>query len=72
MEKAVIVTIRHEREDSRWGIEDLLAELRELVVSSGVGIAGEIVARCSEFSPKYLVGKGKVEGILQVAEAEDA
>ncbi|MBU4375847.1 MAG: GTPase HflX [Candidatus Omnitrophica bacterium] len=72
MEKAVIVTVRHEKEDSKWSIEDLSAELRELVVSSGVRIAGEALARCSEFSPKYLVGKGKVEEILQLAQAENA
>ncbi len=72
MEKAVIVTVRHEKEDSNWSISDLSVELRELVLSSSVGIAGEILARCPEFSPKYLVGKGKVEEILRVAETESA
>ena len=72
MEKAVIVAVRHEKEDSKWSIEDLSAELRELVVSSGVRIAGEALARCSEFSPKYLVGKGKMDEILQLAQAENA
>ena len=72
MEKAVIVTVRHDKEDSNWSVDDLSVELRELVLSSGVGIAGEVSARCSEFSPKYLVGKGKVEEILKERESEDA
>jgi len=65
-EEAVIVTVRHERDDRGWSAEDLSAELRELVISSGVRISTEIVAKCSEFSPKFLIGKGKVEEITSV------
>lgn len=72
MEKAVIVTVRHEKEDGNWSIEDLSAELRELVLSSGAGIAGEALARCDEFSPKYLIGKGKVDEIAAKVEEEGA
>lgn len=72
MEKAILVTVRHAEEDSNWSIEDLYDELRELVLSSGVKIAGEIFARCSEFSPRCLIGKGKVEEIAGVAEDEGA
>ncbi|MDP3789961.1 MAG: GTPase HflX [Candidatus Omnitrophota bacterium] len=72
MEQAILVTVRHSKEDTSWEIEDLYEEQKDLVLSSGVAIAGEIFARCSEFSPKYLIGKGKVEEIAGVAQAENA
>ncbi len=62
-EEAVIVTVRHDRDDRDWSAADLSAELRELVTSSGVAISTGITAKCSEFSPKFLIGKGKVEEI---------
>lgn len=71
-EDAVIVTVRHEREDREWSAEDLSLELRELVVSSGVGIAAEIIAKCREFQPKFLIGKGKVEEIASVVKEKNA
>lgn len=72
MEKSVIVTVRHEKEAANWSMEDLSAELRELVISSGAGIADEIKARCIDFSPKYLIGKGKVEEVLKAAQTKRA
>lgn len=72
MEQAIIVTVRHPREDANWQVEDLYEEQRELVLSSGTAIAGEVFARCPEFSPKYLIGKGKVEEIAGVAQTEKA
>jgi len=72
MEKALIVTVRHEKEDRDWSIEDLSAELRELVISSGVKISAEVTAKCSEFSPKYLIGKGKVEEIASIVQQENS
>jgi GTP-binding protein HflX len=68
MEKAILVTIRHEKEDKNWSMEDLSAELRELAISSGVEISAELVAKCVEFSPRYLIGKGKVQQIYTIAE----
>ncbi len=67
MEKAVLVTVKHAREDSGWSAEDLAAELRDLVRSSGVGIVAEVFAKLREYSPRYLIGKGKVEEIGRVA-----
>ena len=63
MERAVLVTLKHVSEDKDWSIEDLAAELKELVISSGVRILEEIPAKLSTFSPKFLIGKGKVEEI---------
>lgn len=72
MEEAISVTVRHEKEDRDWNVEDLAAELRELVISSGVKISAEVTARCAEFSPKYLIGKGKVEEIASIAEIRNS
>lgn len=72
MEQAILVTVRHEKEDRDWTTEDLTRELKELVISSGVKIATEISAKCSEFSPRYLIGKGKAEEIASIAEKRNS
>ncbi len=66
MEKAILVTVKHAREDKEWSAEELSAELRELVISSGVKISAEIIAKRAEFSPRTLIGKGKIEEIAAV------
>ncbi len=71
-EKAIIVTIQHKTEDAGWRLEDLAAELRDLVRSSGVPICGEITARCRTFTPSLLVGKGKAGEIRDIAEQNSA
>lgn len=72
MEEAILVTVRHEKEDRAWSAEDLLAELRELVISSGVKISTEVTAKCSKFSPRFLIGKGKVEEITSIAKERNS
>jgi len=67
MEEAILVTVRHAKEDRNWKAEDLSIELRELAISSGVKISAELTAKCPEFSPRYLIGKGKVEEIASIA-----
>ena len=67
MERAILVTVKHIKEDNGWSAEDLSAELKELAISSGVRISAEVTAKCSEFSPRYLIGKGKAEEIASIA-----
>jgi GTP-binding protein HflX len=67
MEKAILITVRHDREDKDWNAESLSVELRELAISSGIKISAEITAKLSTFSPTYLIGKGKVEEISAIA-----
>ncbi|MBN1872365.1 MAG: GTPase HflX [Candidatus Omnitrophica bacterium] len=67
MERAVLVTLKHVSEDREWSVEDLAAELKELATSSRVSILAEVTARLAEFSPKFLIGKGKVDQIGSVA-----
>jgi GTPase len=45
------------------GIEESLAEFRELVTSAGAEIAGEFVQRRDRPDPATLIGKGKLEEI---------
>ena len=72
MEQGILVTVRHAKEDRDWSAEDLSLELRELVISSGVKISTEVTAKCGGFSPKYLIGKGKVEEIASIARENDS
>ena len=69
MEKALLVIIKHEKEDKNWEAESLGAELRELARSSGVFIAGELIARRSDFTAKYLIGEGKIRQIADKSRA---
>ena len=67
-EKALLVTVDIDGEDL-WEAEDAAGELKELVSSSGVEIAKEIVYRCRKPTPNFLIGKGKVEELSQLAQA---
>jgi GTP-binding protein HflX len=48
---------------SRLGIEESLAEFRELVASAGAEIAGEFVQHRDRPDPATLIGKGKLQEI---------
>ena len=51
------------RSVSHPGVEESLAEFRELVTSAGAEIAGEFVQRRDRPDPATLIGKGKLEEI---------
>jgi len=44
--------------------EDSLEELRDLALSSGVLVLGEVIQRPKEINPKYLMGEGKVKELV--------
>lgn len=60
-ERAILVSVstrpKHEQEDS-------VEELRELAISSGVLVLGEVIQRPKEINPKYLMGEGKVKELV--------
>lgn len=60
-ERAILVSVstrpRHEQEDS-------VEELRELAVSGGVLVLGEVIQRPKDINPKYLMGEGKVKELV--------
>jgi len=64
VEKAFLVGIE---EDPEENAEALLDELEELVGNLNIGIGGRTLVRMREPNPRFLLGKGKVESILQQA-----
>jgi GTP-binding protein HflX len=57
---------------SRVGIEESLAEFRELVASAGAEIAGEFVQHRDRPDPATLIGKGKLQEIAGAVASVDA
>jgi GTPase len=51
------------RSASRPGVEESLAEFRELVTSAGAAIAGEFIQHRDRPDPATLIGKGKLQEI---------
>ena len=70
VERAFLVSVvRHKEEEGR--AVSLLEELKELVENLGIGVMGSILARARKTYPKFLLGKGKVQEILELAQAAD-
>jgi GTPase len=57
---------------SRVGVEESLAEFRELVTSAGAEIAGEFVQRRDRPDPATLIGTGKLQEIAGAVASVDA
>ena len=55
-----------------FGVEESLAEFRELVASAGAEVAAEILQRRPRPDPATLVGAGKVEEIAGIAASTEA
>jgi GTP-binding protein HflX len=60
------------RSVSRVGLDDSLAEFRELVTSAGAEIAGEFVQRRDRPDPATLIGQGKLQEIAGAVASVDA
>jgi GTP-binding protein HflX len=61
-----------ERSVSRPGVEESLAEFRELVTSAGAAIAGEFVQHRDRPDPATLIGKGKLQEIAGAVASANA
>ncbi|MGZ7104784.1 MAG: GTPase HflX, partial [Candidatus Angelobacter sp.] len=57
---------------SRIGVEESLAEFRDLVASAGAEIAGEFVQHRDRPDPATLIGKGKLQEIAGAVASVDA
>jgi GTP-binding protein HflX len=57
---------------SRIGVEESLAEFRELVASAGAEIAGEFIQHRDRPDPATLIGKGKLQEIAGAVASVDA
>lgn len=66
VEHALLVGVE-ESSDSSEEARALLDELEELVANLDIGIEDKVLARMREPNPRFLLGKGKVEDIIQQA-----
>lgn len=63
-EKALLVLVEEEKE--RWSREDLSAEFKNLVSSTGIEIEELVALNLHEPNPRLYIGKGKVEELTAI------
>ena len=68
VERAFLVSVVRQKEDEPRAFS-LLDELKELVENLGIEVIGSLLARARKTHPKFLLGKGKVQEILDLAQA---
>ena len=66
-EKAIVVGVYRDKAE-RGLAEETLRELEELARSAGAEVVGWVLQRRHRFDPAYLVGKGKIQEIANMAE----
>lgn len=71
MEKAILVHLATDKKEKSEAEESML-ELKGLTRSAGAQVIGEVFQKRSEISPKFLIGKGKVEEIAFSLEKTEA
>jgi GTP-binding protein HflX len=72
MEKALLVTVKFKHEDDEWPIDDIAAELEELVIACGVKVVENVKSICDKPTPNYLIGSGKAKELAELLQAHDA
>lgn len=74
MEKAVLAIVDfHDRKyKDLWRLEDISAELEELVKSSGLSVLDSATCFRDKPTPGYLIGKGKAEEIAKLSSEKGA
>ncbi|MCK9604585.1 MAG: GTPase HflX [Candidatus Omnitrophica bacterium] len=71
MEKALLVTIDLESERPRWPVEDVAAELEELVSACGVEAVDNIICVREKPTPNFFIGSGKAEELSLLCQEEE-
>jgi GTPase len=56
----------------QWTVEEELLELRDLVISSGVDVTGQVACHHVRPHPRFVIGQGKVDEIACAAVAQQA
>ena len=69
VEKALLIGAYFNRNNLEE-TKELLAELRELTDTLGIGIADMILVNVREINPRYLVGSGKAKELMDQAKAQ--
>ena len=70
MEKVLLVSIRLKSGRDAWQMDDIAREMEELVLSAAAEPVDNISCFCEKFTPKFLIGSGKVEEIAFISQEE--
>ncbi len=70
-EQAVIVTIDNSDKRS-WPFEERKKEFEKLVSSCGVEISKNIICKIKSITPRFFIGKGKIQEIADEVQMSDA
>ena len=68
-EVALLIGLQRAQQ-SRWEAEDSLEELAQLAISAGAEPAFQVIQERSAPDPRTLIGRGKVEEVREMCEAE--
>jgi GTP-binding protein HflX len=71
MEKAILVNVATNKKEKAEA-EESMGELKALARSAGAEVVHEIFQYRPDVSPKYFIGKGKVEEIVRLIEQKEA
>lgn len=71
MEKAILVHLAKDKKE-KAEVEESMRELRGLALTAGADVLQDVFQFRAEISPKFLIGKGKVEEILALKEKIEA
>ena len=66
MERALLVTLKLKGENNPWKAEERAGELRELALSSGAFIAGDVIVTREKPSSTHFLGSGKLEELAHL------
>ncbi len=67
VERAFLVGLQHPGETHSEPVDHMLAELRELLRTLGIGTVGSMTVDLSRPRPRFLVGSGKARQIIEAA-----
>lgn len=71
-DKVILVTIvLREDIEKGWAPEESHAEFKELALSSGIEVIDELLVKIDTPTPKYFLGKGKINEIYEIVSAND-
>ncbi|MCD8481991.1 MAG: GTPase HflX [Verrucomicrobia bacterium] len=71
VERAFLIGVRYP-DESETTIDQLLVELEELVNNLGIKVVGKAVAKLRDPRPKFLLGEGKAQEMIEAAAAVKA
>ncbi len=65
-EKAILVGIELKRSKYTWSLDDSLEELALLAETAGAEVVGTVTQKLDKISPSHLIGKGKLEELIEL------